>query len=263
MMSRMLFAFQLRKQLTITLLFSALASLLSVGAVLLYEEQHILALADARAQSPAVFTLFGVGGSASLLAHLGALLHGFLLPALGTVLAALLAARLMAAQVATGEMTYWLAMPRRRGTHVLTQWAVLLACMAIFTVIPALAAAVAALVLQPGALQPLWLAQLHLGLFLLYAAIGSLCLMLSCGMDEGRRARRAGLLLCGLLLVIGLVSRLREVPGFVRYLSFYSLFDVPALTAGRPEAALLVLPALAVLFLLVGMRWFSGRDLPL
>jgi len=263
MTKRVLFSFQLKKQLGITLLFAAAASLLSAGAVLLYEEQHVLALADARAQSPALFAALGVGGSASLLQHLGALLYGFMLPVLGTVLGAVLAARLMAAQVETGEMAYWLALPQRRAAHALSQWGVLMACLAIFTVVPALVAAVAAMVFKPGALQVPWFAQLNLGLLGLYLASGSLGMMLSCGMDERRRARRLALLLSGLLLVIGLAGRVREVPGFVRWLSFYSLFDVPALTAGRMEGMLLILPGLAAVFLLAGMRWFSGRDLPL
>lgn len=260
---RMLFTFQFKKQLGITMLFAVLAALFSAGAVLLYEERHILSLSDVRAQSPALFAALGVGGSASLLQHLGALLYGFLLPLMGTLLAAVLAARLMAAQVQTGEMAYWLALPQRRITHVLTQWTVQLACLAVFTVLPALVAAVVALALKPGELQVLWFALLNLGLFLLCATAGGLAMMISCGQDEGRRARRLALLACGLFLLVGLAGRMRGAPAFVRYLSYYTLFDVPALSAGRVEGTLIILPGLAALFTLAGAQWFSGRDLPL
>ncbi|MHC1785691.1 MAG: hypothetical protein AB9880_01315 [Christensenellales bacterium] len=260
---RKLLRFQLKRQLPLTLFFGLLAAALSVGAVLLYDEGTLQAFSEARAAAPFLFAMLGVQGSATLTEHLSSLLYGFLLPILGSLYAIALSSRLVADKVETGEMSYYLALPVRRSGFALTQFMALVLGLLALAVFAVLAGTAAGEVFAAGRLHLAWYLELNAGLFLAWTMAGGLAFLVSCAVDELRRASRLSAFVLVLFFCLSLAARPREMPGFLRYLSFWSLFDYAGLALGRLEVWNLLMPLVTAIFVLAGLRVFSTRELPL
>lgn len=258
-----LFAFQMKKRLFFSLLGGLLMGLFCAASLLVYDEHSIAQLTELRAAAPFPSALLGLSGSANLVDHLRSLCYGFLLPLLGFAFVIAIARRLIAGQVETGEMAYYLALPLRRSTLVLLQALVLFCCTLLMVLAQAAVCALAAFLLKRGELNLPWFLWLNLGLLVQLLLTGGIALMFSCTHDEARPAGRAAWLLALFFFLISLLSRPQQMPGFLRYAGLYSLVDLQALSTGRPDL-LSVAPLLfALLCLLFGIRRFSRRDLAL
>lgn len=255
--------FQLRKHLQSVMISGILMAVLNVGAVLLYEEELIEALSQARAGLPFPAAALGIYGSASLAGHLASLCYGFLLPSIGFALAVRLASGLMAGQEESGEMAYYLALPIRRGSLVLSQTLALFGCLLVVAILAGLGGFAAAALLKPGELRlPAWLL-MQAGLLVQWMLAGAIALYFSCGTGEKRRAARQARLLIALFWLVSLLSRPHQMPAILKYLGLFALIDQQALAATRPLLEMLLPLAAAALFLLLGLRRFAGRDLML
>ncbi len=258
-----IFRFELKRLLPVTLFFALMALLLTVGAALLFSEANIQALSEARAKAPFFFQALGVQGSATLAQHLSSLLYGFLLPLLGGLYAVFLSSRLVADKVETGEMAYYLALPMGRAGFALTQCLVLLTGLFMLTALLFLAGTAACAVIAPGRLQtgPYFL--INLGLCLALSMTGALAMLVNFRADERRHANRAALLAAALFGLLCMLGRPHQMPYYMQYLSFYSLYDFAGLAQGRTDFRGLVMPAVTLVFMLAGLRVFSKRELPL
>lgn len=262
MMAR-LWAFQVKKQLPWLLMWCLAALLLCAGAVSIYDDYTVEQLSNARAQGTFLFSAMGILGSATLSNHLASLLYGLLLPVLGSALAICLSARMTAGKLETGEMAYYLALPLRRSTVALVQAAVVGAGLLLF-VLSAVAGGVAAAAwLKPGELSIVWFFWMNAGLFLMLCMSAGLALAVSLGSDEAARARRLAGLLFLVLFVVYAISRPGQMPAWLRYFSWYSLYDPQALSTGRLSPAYLLMLPVSLLLLLIGLRRFASRNLPL
>jgi hypothetical protein len=259
-----IYRFEIRRLLPMTLLFALMMMLLTVGAVLLFNESNVVqALNEVRAKIPFFFQTLGLYGSEALTLHLSFLLYGFLLPLLGGLYAIFLSSRLVADKVETGELAYYLALPIGRMGLALTQCLVLLTGLFILTVLHSLCGVAACALLAPGRLQIgpyLWL---NLGFWLTLSMTGGLAMLINFRADERRHANRAALLIAAFFGLLCMIGRPHQMPYYAQFLSFYSLYDFAGLAQGRLDFRGLLMPVVALAFVLAGLRVFSKRELPL
>jgi ABC-type transport system involved in multi-copper enzyme maturation permease subunit len=258
-----IYRFEIRRLLPMTLLFTLMMMLLTAGATLLFSEANVQALSEARAKASFFFQALGLQGSATLTQHLSSLLYGLLLPLLGGLYAVFQSSRLVADKVETGEMAYYLALPVGRVGIALTHCLVLLTGLFILTVLHSLGGIAACALLAPGRLQIgpyLWL---NLGLWLTLSMTGGLAMLINFRADERRHANRAALLICAFFGLLCMLGRPHQMPYYAQFLSFYSLYDFAGLAQGRLDFRGLLMPVVALAFMLAGLRVFSKRELPL
>ena len=262
-MSREMFLCQFKKLTRGSVAWGIIMALFSLGAILSFNENSAAALSEARAQVPELFSALKVGGSATLLDHLASLLYGLILPAAGAVMSVRLAERLFPEMIETGEMSFYLSLPMRRGAFALTQGAVLLSCLILSQLTGVLGTIIAAAILKPGELNLLWFLILNLGQLCLWALSAGIALMFACMSDDRRGARFRASLLIGLFYAVAMAGGIYGLPRLISWFSPYSLLDVQSLSKGRFALETLGMPAIGMLCFLIGIRQFNGRDLPL
>lgn len=262
-MNKELFAFQLKRQLPLALRMGLLMALLSLGAVLSYTEANTAALSETRAGMPGLFAAFGVGGSASLLDHVASLLHGFLFPLLGSWLAARLAARLLPALVESGELSHYLSLPIRRESFVLGQGTVLFCALLTACLAMTLGTLIAAFALRRGEVNIVWLLSLSLGQLCVWLLAGGAAMLAASGRNVKKGTALRSLLLPAAFFAVAMAGAVPDAPGWLSRLTPYSLFQPQNLARGRMAAEPLVLPLIGLICLLIGMKRFARRDLPL
>ena len=253
-MKHRLVQFQVKKLLWPALLLALLFAALNAGGVYLFNEGTVEMLSEARAQGPALFSMPGVGGSATLGSHLASLVYGFLLPLLGGLYAARLPAWLVADKVETGEICYWLSLPHSRARFVGRQALVLAALLLLPPLGGFLGGAVGAFALKPEApLHPGWHALLNGGLYCWLMLAGSLGLFISSGAEIRARAARASTLLLLLFFAVGVAGMTVGVPSFVQWFSPWRYYMPQDLALGRGSLPILVLPGLTGVLLLLAI----------
>ena len=262
-MSRELFLFQFKKLIRGSVAWGIIMALFSLGAILSFNENSAAALSEARAQVPELFSALKVGGSATLLDHLASLLYGLILPAAGAVMSVRLAERLFPEMIETGEMSFYLSLPMRRGAFALTQGAVRLSGLILSQLTGLLGTIIAAAILKPGEMNLLWFLILNLGQLCLWALSAGIALMFACMSDDRRGARSRAALLIGLFYAVAMVGGIYGLPRLISWFSPYSLLDVQSLSKGRFALETLGMPAIGMLCFMIGIRQFNGRDLPL
>ena len=262
-MSRELFLFQFKKLIRGSVAWGMFMALLSIGAILSFNENSVTAISEARAQMPELFSALKIGGSATLLDHLASLLYGFLLPVTGAVMSVRLAERLFPDMIETEEMSFYLSLPMRRSAFALGQGAVLLSCLILAQLTGVLGTIIAAAILKPGELNILWFLILSLGQLCLWALSAGIALMFACMNDDRRGARSRAALLIGLFYAVAMLGGIYGLPRLISRFSPYSLLDGQSLSKGRFALETLGMPAIGMLCFLIGIRKFSGRDLPL
>lgn len=260
---RSLFIFQLKKQMRLTLSFGFLMAVISVMLIFLYDESSGRVLDELRAQAPGLFDAFRIHGSVGLLDYMISSLYGFLMPAIGSWLAAILASRLIPRQIETGEMTFYLALPVRRYKLVLVKVLVILACLLITLFMNLTATVLAALLIKPQIFNINWFFGLSMGIFFLWMMSAGMTMMIACSAYEQRSSIRKSLLMYFSLFILSMIGQVRSFPDFLKYLSIYSLWNTQALSTGRILVSSLVMPLTGTIFLLIGIYQFSKRDLPL
>lgn len=262
MMPRLLL-FQFRKRLPLCLVGGLLMGLLSASSLLIYDEHSIELIGQLRAAAPFPAAFLGLSGSANLVDHLRSLCYGFLLPLIGFAFVIATARRLIAGQLESGELAYYLALPLRRSSILLMQAMVLLLCSLLMVLVQAALCALAAFLLKPGEMNGLWYLWLNLGLLAQLMITGGIAIMFSAIHDEARPAGRAAWLLTGFIFLISMLARWHQLPGFLKYVGIYGIIDLQALSTGRPELIMLAPLGLGLICLLIGIQRFAGRDLAL
>lgn len=262
-MSRKLYAFQLKRHTYAAIWSGFLMAVLSLGAMLLFNEQTKVLLNETRPQGQALFEAFRVGGSLTLLDHIASLVYGFLLPIIGSMLSAHLSASLFPGLIETKEMSFYLSLPVRRSCFALIQGAVLLSCLALSVLIGASVTVLAAALLKPGELNLIGFGVLNIGLLCFWMLSGGITLMFASSNDRRSTASKRSYLLIGLFFLIAMVGGIHGWPRFIAWLSPYSLFDAQNLANGRFALETLIMPLAGLGCFFIGVRQFSRRDLPL
>lgn len=260
---RSLFSFQLKKQMRLTLLFGFLMAAISVTLVILYDDESGRVLDELRAQAPGLFDAFRIHGSVGLLDHMISLLYGFLMPALGSLLAVILSSRLIPAQIETGELTYYLTLPLRRYKLILVKAAVVVFCLMAPLFMNMLATVLAALMIKQQTFNVVWFLVLSLDTFLLWLMSAGMAMMIACSAQEQSRSKRLSLLVYSSLFIISMLGQVKSFPNFIKYFSMYTLWNTQTLSAGRILTSSFIMPFIGAIFLAIGIYQFSTRDLPL
>lgn len=260
-----LLRFDLKKALSALLTAVALAVCSVLGALRLFRPDMLEPLSAARSQAEPLFRAFGIGSSASLTLHLVSLALAFLLPLIGVVLAVSAATALMAGMIESGEMAHFLAAPRTRGAIMRTQAFALLVMMAVLAAATLGAAALGGLAMYPGELSVPGMAAAAAGLLALWVAAAWFALMVACGQDTLRGARRkAGMwVFAGFLL--WMLSRSDALLSYLMYATPFTLYAPEKLSLLRQDAwpGVAGLAGLAIACLGLGLYRFCRRDLPL
>lgn len=253
-----LFASRLRARHLLAWLLPAL--LLGALAVFLYTESPLAQVRALQGELPELFTVLGFYGDSSLPLFLLSYLYGLILPLLSTLLAIHLAARLITRPLLDGRMAMLLSASHSRGAVLLSLWWV----MALYHLLLALAAltgqVLMALLLFPEA-NLLALLRLSGGFLAVSLVCPALTLLLACASpDERALRRRGGLLLYG-MLALGLVARLPGWTRWLRFASFWSLFEGTRLIFNGASWQLPLLAlALTLVLILFALLSFRGRE---
>lgn len=258
-----LFSFQLKKQMRLTLLFGFFMAAISVTLILLYNDESGRILDELRAQAPGLFDAFRIHGSVGLLDHMISLQYGFLMPALGSLLAVILSSRLIPAQIETGELGYYLSLPLRRYKLILVKAAVVIACLMAALFMNILAAVLTVVLIKPQTFNLVWFLVLSLDTFLLWLMSAGMAMMIACLAQEQNRSKHLSLLVYFSLFIISMLGQVKSFPGFIKYFSIYSLWNTQTLSTGRILTSSLIMPFIGGIFLAIGIYQFSTRDLPL
>lgn len=216
---------------------------------------------------PEVLALFlGIHTEAAgLTEYLASCLFGFFYPVTAMIYGVIAADGLMAKQVESGAMAYYLSSPNKRGRIANTQAYFLMISYFMMFLCTMLAGIIGCALRFPGKLEIVQFLLLHIGALCLSLCLGGISFFASCISDESSRFLVLG---AGIPVLFLLLRMLANIGGSLEPLKFATVFTLFQ-TADVLEGNLSIcwkFPLLAVLgFALFrgGIYLFGKRDLPL
>ncbi|MDR3318398.1 MAG: ABC transporter permease subunit [Clostridiales bacterium] len=248
-------------------------TLVIIGAVLTLYVSVIITMYDPEAMAlldgyvemlPELMAAVGMSaGATSLVGFMASYLYGFLLLIMPMVFAVLCGNKVIAKYVDKGSMVCLLAAPVKRRAVAVTQLAVLLSgivMIAVYTTVLELAVAIGSF---PGELEVGKLLLLNLGLLCLQLFIGALCFFASCLFADGKYAFGAGAGVPALMFILRMLANTGGKAEWIRYVTFFSLFNPGKLIAGSgfAIAGIFILLAAAIGLFVGAIAVFNKKDL--
>ena len=216
------------------------------------------------AAMPDLFAAFGMGSAAAtLLDFLLNYLYGFLLLLLPMVFLLMTAGRLVARQVDNGFMSCLLSAGVTRGRLMATQVTALLTALLALDAGCYLLGVGFSGILFPGELDQRGFLLANAGLLCLHLCMAGVCFFCSCIFSDSRQALSVsgGLLVVEYLLQM--IVNLGDRFSWLRYATFYTLYDPYLAAAGEGWPGCLILGAAGIGLLAGGAVIFCRRDLSL
>ena len=252
-----------RRSVPLLLIFAGILALYASVILTMYDPELGESLALMMASMPQLFAAFGMSDPGATLAEfLSNYLYGFLFLALPLVMLILLANRLLAQYLDRGSLAWLLSTPHPRWKIAATQALFLAACAVLTAAYAGGLCALLSAVMYPGELAAGPFLALNLTLAALLALLGSVCFLGICVFSDSRRGLAAGGGLCGVFMLLQMLSQVDEQWSWLRYLTPLTAFDAAALSRG--EGALwpaLCLGGGAMVLYAAGILLFSRRDL--
>lgn len=203
--------------------------------------------------------------AAGLTEYLGSCLFGFFYPVTAMIYGAVAANSLMAKQVESGTMGYYLASPNKRGRIANTQAYFLLMSLFVMFLCTALVGILGCVLRFPGKLEISQFLLLHIGTLCLSICLSGISFFISCLSDESSRSLALGAGIPALFFLLRMLADTGESLGLLRFATVFTLFQT-ADVLGDSLSICWKFPLLAVLgFALFrgGIYLFEKRDLPL
>lgn len=217
-----------------------------------------------RQSMPELFAAFGMGDQGStLLEFLVNYLYGFLFVAFPLVLILLLANRLVVRYLDTGGMACLLAQPIGRARLMVSQFLVLLSCLAAMLVLVTLMEACLAEALFPGELSLVELCRANVSLAGLWLMFSGVCWASVCLVPRPSWSLWGGAAVCIAAILVQMLSGAGDGLSWLGNFTPLALFDPLGMAYGEPFAAVgcAVLALSGIALACVGIAGFSRRDL--
>lgn len=238
-----------------------LGFLLGLFSVAAYLETPLEAVRYAQSELPGLFSLIGFYGTSSLPSFALSLLYGFLLPLAVSLICASSANHFVALPLRDGRMAFYTASCHGRTPVILTCFFSAVMSVALFVLSVLSGQALAALFFFPQADLPA-LARLNLGFLMVSLLFSSLCVTLAVFSKTERGMKAATRSVLGLMLLFLVLSRLQNLAGNFRYLTFWTLFEgAPFLFGSGGFLGGLAAVLLSALMLFISILSFSKREL--
>lgn len=213
---------------------------------------------------PEMMAAVGMSGDTStLIGFLATYLYGFILIVFPMIFSMFCSYQLIAKYIDDGSMVSLLCAPIKRHTLVLTQISVMKLGVFVLVVYATLLEILFSHFFFPGALDVKALLILNFGLFSLHMFISSICLFCSCAFSETKYSIGLSIGIPLFSYILSMLAQSGEDASFIKYFTFFSLFDPHALIT-KDSIALLscfgLLIGAAFLYLL-SVFIFTKKDL--
>lgn len=193
--------------------------------------------------------------------------YELLLTIILTLFIIFLSTQLVARLVDRGSMAYLLSTPTTRGKVAFTQAMVLITGTFLIMFMTTLAgfAGFALFIEDTDSLRVSRFIQLNLSAFWLFFAIGGISFLISCLLNDEKKALGLSGLMAFGFFSLDILAKLSEKLDWVSYITIYSFYKPSQIVAGEAEfllqsASLLVIGLVAFG---AGIAFFQKRDLPL
>ncbi len=244
------------------LIFCAVLTMYFTIIISMYDPALGSALVEFSKVMPELMAMVGMNpASTSLLSHMAAYLYGFVMLLFPMAFAILCANKLIAKHVENGSMAYLLAAPVRRSTVVLTQLAVQATNIGIMVVYATVLSLTECQLLFPGGLEIGRFLLMNVGVLALHLFIGSLCFACACVFNESKIGLSLGAGVPALCFILQMAAQAGDKYSFLKYASFFTLYQPQAIALGDGMLGIAVLFAGAAALYAVGAAVFCKKDL--
>ncbi len=207
---------------------------------------------------------FGFDEAATDLASFIALyFYGFLVLMFPLIYCIILANRLVAAHVDRGSMAYLLATPNSRVRVAITQAVYMIISIALLLGFTAGAGAAVSEAMFPGEMDLAAFLDLNLVTILMTIAVGSICFLFSCLLNEVKYSIAFGGGVPVFFFVINMLRNIGENHQWLQYMTIYSLFEPHQIVSGEEAVfqVCLIFAGIALVLFSAGILIFSRRNL--
>ncbi|MGL6198021.1 MAG: ABC transporter permease subunit [Lachnospiraceae bacterium] len=266
MINTTLFRKELKSNWIMFIIFIGIIAMYSVMVVMMFEPEMSESLQTLADSMPEIFAAFGMSVvGTTLLEFITGYLYGMILVLLPAVFIMLLCGRLVARYVSGGSMAYLLAAPVKR-KHIVTS-------QAVFLLVSLLAMAILVIgliwgpaeIIFPGELELEGFFRINVGMVGAWIFIGGICFLVSCIFNDSKQvsAVNAGIIIYSYLMQM--ISQVGDKFEALKYATPLTLFNAQGLAASENGAwvGTVVLYGVGIVFMIVGIRVFSKRNLPL
>lgn len=172
--------------------------------------------------------------------------------------------RMIAEKIDKGSMAGFLSTPvsRLQITGSSALYLILSLCM--MWIVASIVGIIASNIFQPNALDIDTFLMLNLGAFLYHLVIGGICFCASCIFNTSKNSLTLGAGIPLFFFVISMFLKLSDDLEFLKYFTLNTLFDTQAIVAQSDVTMnFLSMGLIAIALYLIGIIWFSKKDLPL
>lgn len=220
-------------------------------------------LAELIKAMPEIMGMVGMGGVTDhLIEFIASYLYGFIMLVFPLVFSILVVNQLVSRNIENGSMLNLLAAPVSRKTVIRTQMAVLVTGLFIMIGIVTLVGFGISAIVFPNQLDIFEFMILNGSVFILQVFIGGLLFMSACIFSESKTAMGVGAGIVVVSLLLQMASNVGETLGFIKYITFFTLFDPTLLhdNLSKGLAGIGVLLVGVVVTYSISIQVFSNRD---
>lgn len=266
MINSTLYLREMKKNIKMLLIFAVVITMYVAIIIGMYDPEMMKTLDGFAQMMPELMAAVGmVGGTNTLLGFMVSYLYGFILLVFPMVFSILVGNGLVAKYTDSGAMAVLVGSPIKRRTIVFTQLLVLLSGVVILTAYATVLEIIVAEGKFPGELVIAELLKLNLALLCLQLFIAGICFFASCLFSETKNSIALGAGVPALMFVLQMLSNAGEKAEFVKYFTFFTLFDANGIVDGNASAfigAAVLFAGAVVLYVLSGLI-FCKKDMSL
>lgn len=239
MISTALYKKEAKSSLLLWLIIAAVNTLYFAIIVWMFDPELGSALKTFEEAMPDLMAMFGmVPAGENLTQFMGAYLYGMIMQVFPLLFTIIVANRLIAKHVDSGSMAYLLAAPISRAKLARTQLAVLLSGLILMIIYSSGLGILLAEMMFPGELDIVGFLLLNLGCLCLHICIVGISFLSSCAANESKRSLAFGAGIPVLAYVLQMLSTQGEAAANLKYVTFFTLFDISGLIKAEATALL-------------------------
>lgn len=264
MLNGTLFCREMKNSLKVLVFFAAIMTMYIALIITMYDPTLMATLDSFVDAMPELMAAVGMSsGANTLVGFMVSYLYGFIMLVFPMVFCILRGNGLIAKYVDRGSMVSLMAAPVKRRTIALTQMLVLL-CGILLLVLYATGLQIAVCQITfPEETVVSDVLKLNAALLCLHLFIGGICFLCSCFFSDSKYSLAFGAGIPGLMFVVQMLANVGEKSEFLKYATFFTLYDPSGIVAGETFATVgaVVLLIGAVLLFAASVEVFCRKDM--
>lgn len=226
MINKTLYLHEMKKSIKLLLILGIVLTFYMVVIIGMYDPKMLDMLNQFYEMMPELMASMGMKtGTSNLLGFMISYLYGFIVLVFPMVFCIVRGNGLVAKYIDDGSMALLLSAPVKRKTIILTQLATLLSGILILVSYSTIVELIVANIKFPGELDISKLLLLNLFLLCLHLFIAGICFLSSCIFSEFKNSLAFGAGIPCVMFVLQMLANVGEKSEFVKYFTFFTLFD--------------------------------------